>query len=74
MLPRKQNYSTIEKECLATKLGVQAFKVCLLGNPVEIQTDHRALKCCGYKNYVKTIFFFDNFIASIIYYTQNTSK
>ena len=44
VLPREQNYSTIEKECLATKLGVQAFKVYLLGNPFEIQTDHRALK------------------------------
>ena len=30
LLSREQNYSTVEKECLAIKLGVQAFKVYLL--------------------------------------------
>ena len=33
LLPREQNYSTVEKECLAIKLGVQAFQVYLLGRP-----------------------------------------
>ena len=31
LLPREENYSTIEKECLAVKLGVQTFRVYLLG-------------------------------------------
>ena len=43
LLPREERYSTVEKECLAIKLGVQAFKVYLLGRPFEVQTDHRAL-------------------------------
>ena len=43
LLPREESYSTIEKECLAIKLGIQAFRVYLQGNPFEIQTDHRAL-------------------------------
>ena len=40
---REERYSTVEKECLAIKLGIQAFKVYLLGRRFEIQTDHRAL-------------------------------
>ena len=44
MSPREEHYSTIEKECLAIKLGVKAFKVYLLGKPFTIQTDHRALE------------------------------
>ena len=43
LLPREEKYSTIEKECLATKLAMQAFRVYLLGRPFVIQTDHRAL-------------------------------
>ena len=43
LLPREERYSTIEKECLAIKLGVQAFRVYLLGRHFKIQTDHRAL-------------------------------
>ena len=31
---------TVEKECLAIKLGVQAFCVYLLGKPFVVQTDH----------------------------------
>ena len=42
-LPREEQYSTIEKECLAIKLAAQAFRVYLLGRPFEIQTDHRSL-------------------------------
>ena len=44
LLPREQRYSTVEQECLAIKLGVQAFSVYLLGRPFRIQTDHRALQ------------------------------
>ena len=43
LLPREQRYSTVEKECLAIKLSIEAFKVYLLGKPFQIQTDHRAL-------------------------------
>ncbi len=43
LLPREQNYSTVEKECLAIRLGVQAFRVYLLGRSFTVQTDHRAL-------------------------------
>jgi len=43
LLPREQRYSTVEKECLAIKLSVEAFKVYLLGKHFMIQTDHRAL-------------------------------
>lgn len=38
-LPREQRYSTIEQECLAIKLGVEAFKVYLVGRHFIIQTD-----------------------------------
>ena len=37
--PREVRYSTIEKECLAIKLGVKAFRVYLLGRDF----DHRSL-------------------------------
>ena len=43
LLPREEKYSTIEKECLAIKLGIQAFQVYLLGKPFIVHTDHRAL-------------------------------
>ena len=44
LLPREQRYSTVKQECLAIKLGVEAFKVYLIGKPFVIQTDHRSLK------------------------------
>lgn len=44
LLPREERYSTVEQECLAIKLGVEAFKVYLIGRPFVIQTDHRSLK------------------------------
>ena len=40
---QEERYSTIEKECLAIKLGIHAFKVYLLGRSFQVQTDHRAL-------------------------------
>ena len=44
LLPRDGRYSTIEKECLAIKLAVQAFRVYLQGKPFTIETDHRSLE------------------------------
>ena len=44
LLPWKQRYSTVEKECLAIKLANHAFRVYLLGHKFIIQTDHRALE------------------------------
>jgi len=44
ILPREQKFSTIEKECLAIKLGIEAFRVYLLGREFVVQTDHRALQ------------------------------
>ena len=44
LLPREEKYSTVEKECLAIKLGIQAFRVYLLGRPFTVQMDHRALQ------------------------------
>ena len=44
LLPREGRYSTVEKECLAIRLAVQAFQVYLLGRHFLIQTDHRALQ------------------------------
>ena len=43
LLPREEKYSTVEKECLAIKVGIEAFRVYLLGKPFVIQTDHKAL-------------------------------
>ena len=40
LLPRETRY---EKECLAIKLGVEAFRVYLLGRDFLIQTDHHSL-------------------------------
>ncbi len=44
LLPWDERYSTIEQECLAIKLGVQAFRVYLFGKPFVVQTDHRLLE------------------------------
>ncbi len=43
LLDRETRYSTVEKECLAIKLGIQAVKVYLLGRHFTVQTDHHAL-------------------------------
>ena len=44
LLAREEKHSTVEKECLAIKLAVNAFRVYVLGRPFTIQTDHRALE------------------------------
>ena len=43
-LPREERYATVEKECLAIKLGIEAFRVYLMGRPFIVQTDHRSLE------------------------------
>ena len=43
LLPREERYSTIEKECLAVKLGIEAFRFYFMGCTFTVQTDHRAL-------------------------------
>ena len=40
LLPWEGRYSTMEKECLATKLAIIAFCVYLLGCSFTIETDH----------------------------------
>ena len=40
LLDRERKYAVVEKECLAIKLGVQAFSVYLIGKPFIVQTDH----------------------------------
>ena len=44
LLQREERYSVVEKECLAIRLGVQAFRVYLLGREFTILTDHRCLE------------------------------
>ena len=44
LLPREQKYATVEKECLAVKLGIQHFAVYLMEEPFRIQTDHCAIQ------------------------------
>ena len=44
LLPREQKYSTVEKECLAIRMGPEAFRIYLLGKPFIVQTDHRVLE------------------------------
>ena len=44
LLPKEQKYATVEKECLAIKLGIKAFEPYLLGKPFRVHTDHRALQ------------------------------
>jgi len=43
LAPREQNYSAVEKECLAVKQGMQAFEAYLLGRRFTVETDQRSL-------------------------------
>ena len=43
LLLREERYATIEKECLAVKLGIEAFQFYLMGRTFTVQTDYRAL-------------------------------
>ncbi|PJE77625.1 hypothetical protein CI610_03448 [invertebrate metagenome] len=44
LLPREQNYSTVEKECLAIVWSVESFAYYISGVKFTIQTDHNPLK------------------------------
>ena len=44
LLPREEKCKTVEKECLAIWLGIEAFRVYLLGRPFTVRTDQRALE------------------------------
>ena len=54
LLPREERYSTIEKEWLAIKLGVQAFHLYLMGCTFRIQTDHRSLEWLSRTKYTNS--------------------
>ena len=43
LLPQEERFSNIEKECLAVKLGIEAFRFYLMGHIFTVQTNHRAL-------------------------------
>ncbi|KAL1246972.1 hypothetical protein QQF64_034274 [Cirrhinus molitorella] len=43
LLPRETRYSTVEKECLATKWSLESLRYYLLGREFDLETDHRAL-------------------------------
>ena len=44
LLPREQNYATIEKECLAMKWAICSLQYYLLGRKFKIITDHQPLR------------------------------
>merc|ERR1711893_169593 len=43
LLPREQNYSVIERECLAVMFGVKKFEKFLYGKEFILQTGHAPL-------------------------------
>ena len=40
----ERNYSTTDRECLAVIVAVKKFRVSVLGAPLEIRTDHSAVR------------------------------
>ena len=47
LLPREQNYATVEKECLAIVWAIQSLQVYLYDQEFTIQSEHHALQCVG---------------------------
>ena len=43
LLPRGVRYSTVEKECFTIKLGMEMFRVYVLGRKFTVEMDHRSL-------------------------------
>jgi RNase H-like domain found in reverse transcriptase len=53
LLPREQNYATIERECLAIVWGINKFDNFLYGKHFLLEVDHEPLKYlneCNFKN------------------------
>lgn len=44
LLPREQNYSTIERECLALVWAIEKFHIFVYGTQFVVQTDHQLLQ------------------------------
>ena len=42
--PDERDYSTTDRECLAVIAAMKKFRVYVLGAPLEIRTDHAALR------------------------------
>ena len=42
--PAERNYSTTDRECLAVIAAIKKFRVYVLGAPLEIRTDHSAVR------------------------------
>ncbi len=51
LLPREQNYSTIEQECLAVVWGIQKFENYLHNTHFVIETDHQPLQYLNRSRY-----------------------
>ena len=49
LLPREQNYATVERECLAIVWAIHKFQYYLYGRPFLLETDHKPL------SYLETI-------------------
>ena len=51
-LLKEVKYRTVEKECLAIRITVQALRVHLLGRPFAMQIDHHALEWLNHSTHI----------------------